>query len=158
MEAEKGKLVIGCSDGQYVVMDSYGSVVAVLAPGAVFEVWMNEQWQAVSLHSGGYRGCYYLTTNGERGRLALCMRVRLGEASASSDEAQCSPLEQVRRVWMGKQAQSKVALAGGYVSGEVREVTERGMVVFVYFPRLNAVPVKAVFPVEQISDVLALAA
>jgi hypothetical protein len=155
---ETNELVIGYSDGEYVVVDARGSVVAVLAPGAVFEVWMGSQWQAVSLHSGGYRGCYYLTTSGERGRLALCMRVRLGEVSTTSEQVQESPIEQVRRHWIGKQAHSKVALAGGFVSGEVREVTERGLVVFVYFSRLNGVAVRTRFPVEQLEDVLALAA
>ncbi|HLI06414.1 MAG TPA: hypothetical protein VKV40_07595, partial [Ktedonobacteraceae bacterium] len=127
---EEERLVIGYWDGQYVIVDAGGSVVAALAPGAAFEVWMRGQWQAVSLHSGGYRGCYYLTTKGERGRLAGCMSVRLMEASASSDEVPCFLLEQVRRLWMGKLAHSKVALAGGFVSGEVREVTQRGMVLF----------------------------
>lgn len=154
---EARKLTVGYSDGQYVLVDTHGFIVAKLVPGAVFEVWMNGQWQAVSLHSGGYQGCYYLTTNGERGRLALCMRVRLGQASICDEQAQGSPLEEVRRLWLGKQAQSKIALAGGYVRGEVREVTQRGMVVFVYSPRLNAVPVRLVFPVEQMSEVLALA-
>ena len=54
MEEEQNKLVIGYADNQYVVVNVRGSVVAVLAPGAVFEVWMDGQWQAVKLHSGGY--------------------------------------------------------------------------------------------------------
>ncbi len=41
-----------------LLYDAYGSVVAVLAPGAVFEVWMGGQWQAIE----DYRHCYSTLT------------------------------------------------------------------------------------------------
>jgi hypothetical protein len=155
---EVNKSVIGYSDGRYVVVDARGLVAAALAPGARFEMWMGGEWQAVSLHSGGYRGYYYVTSNGQRGRLALCMPVRLSPVPAMSEAfAVLSPLEQVRLIWMDKRVESRVPVAGGYVSGEVREVTDSGMVVFVYRSRLNGVAVKATFPMERVAEVLALA-
>ena len=108
------------------------------------------------LQSGGYRGCYYVTNRGERGRLALCMRVRLCEADAVPGEQEevAMTLEQLRLVWVGKQAHSRVPLAGGYVRGEVRQVTDRGLVLFVYTPPLNPVRVRVRFPVERLVEVL----
>jgi hypothetical protein len=87
------------------------------------------------------------------------MRVRLCEADAAlgkQDEVS-SPIEQLRLAWIGKQAHSRVPLAAGYVCGEVREVTDRGIVVFVYTPPLNPVRVRVSFPVERLEEVLALA-
>src|SRR5258706_15107133 len=126
---EEKKLVVGYLNDHYVLLDSSGAVVAELAPGMMFELWMGDEWQAVRLESGGYRGCYYVTISGERGRLALCMRVRLCEADEALGEQDegSSPLEQLRLAWIGKQAHSLVPLAGGYMCGEVGGVTDRGI-------------------------------
>ena len=156
---DEKKIVVGYLDDHYVMLDDSGTVVTVLAPGMRFEIWMGGEWQAVRLESGGYRGCYYVTSGGERGRLALCMRARLCEADAAPGEQEevPLPLEQLRLVWVGKQARNRVPLAGGYVCGEVRQVTDRGLVLFVYTPPLNPVCVRARFPVERLFEVLALA-
>jgi Domain of unknown function (DUF5348) len=100
-------MVVGYLDDHYVLLDTTGTVVTVLAPGMMFEIWMGGEWQAVRLESGGYRGCYYVTSGGERGRLALCMRARLCEADAAPGEQEevSLPLEQLRLVWVGKQVQ-----------------------------------------------------
>ncbi len=154
---ERKKLCIGYTDGQYVALDTQGSVVTVLAPGAVFEVWMDGQWQVVRLHSGGYRGCSYVTPQGTRGRLALCVGVRLCQVPAqASNDVAVSPVEQVCLTWVGKQAQSKVSLASGFVYGEVLNVTERGMVLFAYVSPVGGISVRVKFPVERIDEVLAV--
>jgi hypothetical protein len=155
---ETDELVVGYLDDRYVLLDEDKSVVAVLEPGSVFQVWMGGEWQAVRLQSGGYRGCYYVTNHGERGRLALCMRVRLCEADVAPGEQDevATTLERLRLAWIGKQAHSRVPLAGGSVCGEVREVTDWGMVLFVYTPPLNPVCVRVRFPIECFEEVLAL--
>lgn len=156
---ETDELVVGYLDEQYVLLDEDRSGVAVLEPGSVFQVWIGGEWQAVRLQSGGYRGCYYVTNRGERGRLALCMRVRLYEADTAPGEQEevATTLEQLRLAWVGKQAHSRVPLAGGYVCGEVRQVTDRGLVLFVYTPPLNPVCVRVRFSIERLEEVLALA-
>ena len=157
MMEETDKLWIGYMETQYVVVDTRGSVVAVLAPGAVFEVWMDGHWQIVRLQSGGYRGCYYETSQGVRGRFALCMGVRLCQVGAEGcTETGRSSVEHVRLSWVGKQAHSKVPLASGSVCGEVLEVTKRGMVLFGYTSPVGSVPVRVTFPVERIDEVLAV--
>ncbi len=116
---ERDKLYIGYTDGQHVAVDARGSVVAVLAPGAALEVCIGGHWQAVRLESGGYRGCYYVTVQGTRGRLALCMGVRLCQVPAkASTDAGVSSGEQLRLSWVGKQAQSMVSLASGFRRGK----------------------------------------
>ena len=44
---ETDELVVGYLDDQYVLLDEDQSVVAVLEPGSVFQVWMAGEWQAV---------------------------------------------------------------------------------------------------------------
>ncbi len=154
---ERDKLWIGYLETQYVVVDTQGSVVAVLAPGVMCEVWMGGQWQAVRLQSGGYRGCYYETPQGTRGRLALCMGVRLCQVLAQgSNETGLPPGEQRRLSWVGKQVQSKIPLACGSVRGEVLDVTAQGMVLFAYVSPLGGISVRVRFPVERIDEVLAV--
>ena len=85
------------------------------------------------------------------------MGVRLCQVLAQgSHDTGVSSREQLPLSWVGKQAQSKVALASGFVCGEVFNVTERGMVLFVYTSPLGGVPVRARFPVERIDEVLAV--
>ncbi len=157
MMEERDKLCIGYTAGQYVAVDVHGSVVAVLAPGAVCEVCIGNQWQAVRRHSGGYRGCYYETPQGVRGRFALCMGVRLCQVCAEGcTETGRSSVEHVRLTWVGKQAQTKVPLAAGSVCGEVLDVTKWGMVLFGYTSPVGSVPVRVTFPVERIDEVLAV--
>jgi len=131
--------------------------VLVLSVGQRFEVMIHGEWCQVRLESGGYRGRYYVTATGERGRLALCMAARLcqqsHEGSVQQDMATMS-LEQARAIWVGKQVKSLVPLACGVVRGVVREITQRGYVVFVYSPCLNEVAVMVSFPFERIGDVL----
>ena len=154
---ERDKRCIGYTGTQYVAVDVHGSVVAVLAPGAVCEVCIGSQWQAVSLHSGGYRVCYYETPQGIRGRLAVAMAVRLCQVRTEgcTKTGQAS-VEQLRLTWVGKQAQSKVPLAVGLVCGKVLDVTKRGMVLFGYTSPVGSVPVRVTFPVERIDEVLAV--
>ena len=45
--------------------------------GDVFEVLVGAHWQVVQMNSGGYKGWYLETAEGQRTRPALCMKARL---------------------------------------------------------------------------------
>lgn len=141
--------------GEYTVRNERGEHVLTLSVGQSFELRLCGKWCQVHLESGGYRGCYFVTATGERGRLAVCMQARLCQQAYVEDMAAMS-LEQARTVWVGKEAESRVPLAGGMVRGVVRDITHRGQVVFVYTPHLNEVPVVVSFPLEHIGEVLAV--
>ena len=131
-------------------------VTVSVAVGESFEVKLHDEWCRVRLESGGYKGRYYLTASGERGRLALGMQARPCE-QVHSEPVGPVVLTQARALWVGKAVQSRVPLADGLVRGVVREITEWGKVVLVYTPRLNEVPVIVSFPLERVGEVLALA-
>jgi hypothetical protein len=146
--------------GEFTLRNEKGENVLTLAVGMSFELKLRGEWCRVRLESGGYKGRYYITAAGERGRLALCMEARMCEQVQMprlGEETAVVRLEQVRIAWVGKDVESRIPLAGGVVRGVVREITERGQVVFVYLPRLNGVPVVVSFPVERVGEVLALA-
>jgi hypothetical protein len=132
------------------------AVLFLVAVGESFKVKLRGQWCQVRLASGGYKGRYYITPTGERGRLALGM-----EASPCQQEQakrrRKTQLERARAMWVGKVVESRVPLAGGLVRGVVREITEGGRVVLVYTPHFNQVPVLVSFTVEWIADILSLA-
>src|SRR5690348_19244 len=55
----------------------------VLIAGDVLELGASgSSRQGVHVASGGYRGWYYITTDGQRARFALCMRARLLTSAA----------------------------------------------------------------------------
>jgi hypothetical protein len=137
---------------RYVMVDERGRVVEVLEAGVVVEVFTGSQWQAVRLCSGGYRGWYYETLAGERGRLALCMPVRQVDLSRVSVERW--PLEWVRAAWVGQWVQSRVPFALGMVRGVVEEITARGLVIFWYWRPQSPTFVMARFPVERLPELL----
>lgn len=149
------ELIINCVDGEYTLRNDKGLDLMTLSVGEHFEIKLRGEWCRVQLQSGGYNGRYYLTAEGERGRLAVCMKARPCQQVTHEETAAVS-LEQVRAAWVGKAVESRVALAGGQVCGIVREITERGKVIFVYTPRFNEVPVVVSFPVERLTEVLQL--
>jgi hypothetical protein len=146
---------INYQQGEYTLCNERGKHVLTLLVGQIFEVKVRGQWCQVRLESGGYNGRYYVTATGERGRLAICMQVRLCQQVHVEDMASMT-LEQARVLWVGKEVESLVPLACGMVSGMVRDITQGGQVVFVYTPRLNEVSVMVSFPLEHIGEILAV--
>lgn len=69
--------IIGFQDECYVLLDREHGRVIALQIGQAFEVLIGGRWQAVTLKGGGYRGRYIETSDGQRSRLALCMRARV---------------------------------------------------------------------------------
>lgn len=59
-----------------------GSEEQVLDAGDVLELGESGRRQAVRVASGGYRGWYYVTDNGQRARFALCIQARLLASAA----------------------------------------------------------------------------
>jgi hypothetical protein len=149
------EMVINCVNGRYTLRNERGDDVLTLSVGQHFEVMIRGQWCQVRLESGGYNGCYYVTADGECGRLALCMQARMCQ-QVPGEQAAWTKLEQARAFWIGKHVESRVPLACGMVRGVVRDITQGGFVVFVYTPRLNEVPVVVSFPLERIGDVLVM--
>jgi hypothetical protein len=149
---------ISLVDGAFTLRDKKGVDLVTLAVESQFEVQLRGGWYQVRLESGGYRGLYSVTADGERGRLAISMRARLCEAvpePVQSEEAR-EALEQARAIWVGQCVESRVPFAGGFVRGVVREITEQGEVVVVYTPDVSGVLVIATVPVERVEDVLAV--
>ena len=146
---------INYRDGAYTLCNERGEDVLTLSVGQHLEVQVRGEWCQVRLESGGYNGRYYVTADGERGRLALCMQARMCQ-QVPDEEAVAMTLEQARAFWIGKQVKSRVPLACGRVWGVVRDITQDDHVVFVYSPRWNEVSVVVSFPLERIWDVLAV--
>src|SRR6266536_4118099 len=151
---EEKRLLVGYDGGSYVLLNKQGQQVHRLLAGNVIEVQIGSTWHRARVESGGYKGFYYMTSQGRPGRFALCMQVRMVEQQALASVVQVSPLEQLRLAWVGRRVQSRVPLAVGYVCGVVREITERGQAIFVYTPRANGVPVVATLAVSRLDDFL----
>ena len=155
---ETKEMRISLVDGVYTLRDEKGVDVVTLAVGEHFEVQLRGVWCQVRLESGGYQGRYYVTVEGECGRLAVGMKARQCEDVQVLGEAMTEAfLEQARVAWIGKTVESRVPLAGGMVRGVVHEITDQGQMVVLYTPPLNGVPVVVKVPVEQVADLLALA-
>jgi hypothetical protein len=151
-----GEMMINCVNGEYTIRNDKGENVLMLSVAQSFELRLHGAWCRVRLESGGYKGRYYITATGERGRLAVCMEVRMCQ-QVQVEETSATSLDQARVAWVGKDVESRVPLACGMVRGVVREITQRGQVVFVYSPRLNRVHVVVLFPIERVGEVLTLA-
>ena len=63
--------------GRVVLIGEYGMGRYVLAAGDVVELYTQGRFQPVRVESGGYRGWYYVTADGQRARFALGMKARL---------------------------------------------------------------------------------
>ena len=157
---ETHEMRISVVDSAYTLRDVHGVDVVTLAVGERFEVQLRGEWCQVRLESGGYQGRYYVTVDGECGRLAVGMQARPCEhmqVSLPDEATTAASLEQARVAWVGKSVESRVPLAGGLVRGVVREITEQGQMVVIYTPPLNGVPVVVTVPVERVGEILSLA-
>src|SRR5205823_3856753 len=131
--SETSDMRISMVDGAYTLRDEKGVDVVTLVVGERFELHLHGEWCQVRLESGGYMGRYYVTVDGECGRLAVGMPARQCEYVQVPGEATTeASLEQARAAWVGKPVESRVPLAGGLVRGVVCEITEQGHVVVVY--------------------------
>ena len=72
--------ILGFALGQYLLIGQHDGDQHCIQAGDVFEVHISGQWQAVRMESGGYKGWYFVTADGERIRLALCMKARLANS------------------------------------------------------------------------------
>ena len=157
---ETKEMRISLVDGVYTLRDEKGVDVVTLSVGERFELQLRGEWCQVHLESGGYQGRYYVTVEGECGRLAVGMPARPWEDVQGPVPGEATPavsLEQARAVWVGKTVESRVPLAGGMVRGVVHEITDQGQMVVLYTPPLNGVPVMVTVPVERVEDLLSLA-
>jgi len=67
---------IGYGAQGYTLVNRKGCEVAVLCVGNEVELLIGDAWQAVSVHSSGYKGWYYVLPNGQRARFAVSMSIR----------------------------------------------------------------------------------
>jgi hypothetical protein len=72
--------VLGYGLGHYKLVGQHGMDQYCFQAGDVFEVRVGGQWQAVRMESGGYKGWYFVTADGQRARPALCMKARLADS------------------------------------------------------------------------------
>lgn len=154
---ETGVMRISMSDGAYTLRNEHGVDVVTLTVEECFEIQLRGAWCQVRLESGGYQGRYYVTADGERGRLAVSMLAKPCEYVPVQSDVEAplmAWLERARAAWVGKEVESRVPLAGGLIRGVVREITEQGQVVLVYTPQLNGVPVVVSFPIECVEEIL----
>ena len=156
--SETNEMRISLVEGAYTLRDEKGVDVVTLAVGERFELHLHGVWCQVRLESGGYRGQYYLTVDGECGRLAVGMPAKPCEDVPLPGEAMTeASLEQARAAWVGQTVESRVPLAGGMVRGVVHEITDQGQMVVLYTPPLNGVPVVVTVPLERVAELLARA-
>lgn len=70
--------IIGYDGGHYVLVGRQeGMEEHVLVAGDVLEFDASGRRQAVHVASGGYRGWYYITADGQQARFVLCMQACL---------------------------------------------------------------------------------
>src|SRR5579864_1740629 len=115
------ELRVSTAGDEYTLRNEKGVDVMTLSVGDCFQMQLRGEWHEVWLERGGYNGRYYVTAEGERGRLAVCMKARICQ-QVPGEQAAPSPLEQVRAAWVGQSVESRVALACGLVRGVVREI------------------------------------
>ena len=72
--------ILGYALGHYLLIGQHDGDQHCIQADDVFEVHISGQWQAVRMESGGYKGWYFVTADGERIRLALCMKARLANS------------------------------------------------------------------------------
>ena len=85
---ETKRTIINYVDGEYTLLNDQGQDVMTLSVGTCFELKLRGQWCRVRMGGGGYKGRYYVTAAGERGRLALCMEARTCEPGPGEPEVE----------------------------------------------------------------------
>lgn len=67
---------IGYGSEGYTVVNQHGHEVMTLRAGDTLELFIGKGWQRVHVESGGYKGWYYVTADGQPARFALSMQIR----------------------------------------------------------------------------------
>src|SRR5579863_9180021 len=62
---------IGYGSEGYTVVNQHGHEVVTLRAGDTLELFIGTGWQRVQVESGGYKGWYYVMTDGQPARFAL---------------------------------------------------------------------------------------
>jgi hypothetical protein len=88
---EPNERYVGFEAGRYVLVGQRGMGTYILTAGDVIELFIQGRYQPVRVASGGYRGWYYITADGQRARLAISMQARLLPASKKADVNQILP-------------------------------------------------------------------
>jgi hypothetical protein len=73
------KGILGYTLGYYILIGQLNVDQHCFQAGDVFEVRMGAEWQAVRMESGGYKGWYLVTADGQWVRPALSMKARLAD-------------------------------------------------------------------------------
>ena len=81
--------------------NEHEALLFLIAVGESFEVKLWGEWCQVRLESGGYKGRYYVTATGERGRLALGIEARPCQ-QVQGEQMGMAPLHQARAEWRGE--------------------------------------------------------
>ena len=101
---------IGYGSEGYTVVNQQGHEVVTLRAGDTLELFIGKGWQRVQVESGGYKGWYYVTADGQPARFALAMQIQGYQAALcpvaapESERAQEQEVAQVRR---GKRVRRK---------------------------------------------------
>jgi Domain of unknown function (DUF5348) len=69
--------ILGYALDHYLLIGQQNVDQHCFQAGDAFEVRIGDEWQAVRMESGGYKGWYLATADGQRVRPALCMKARL---------------------------------------------------------------------------------
>ncbi len=67
---------IGYGSEGYTVVNQQGHKVVTLHVGDTLELFIGKGWQRVQVESGGYKGWYYVTADGQPARFAVAMQIR----------------------------------------------------------------------------------
>ena len=82
-QLESNEGVIGYNGEHYVLIARQEELEEhALGAGDVLGLVASSRRQAVRVASGGYRGWYYITADGQRARFAFCMRASLLTSAA----------------------------------------------------------------------------
>ena len=66
---------IGYGSEGYTVVNQQGHEVVTLGVGDSLELFIGTAWQWVRVESGGYKGWYYVTADGQPARFAVAMQI-----------------------------------------------------------------------------------
>lgn len=138
------EMLISWRDAHFVIVDRRGQVMQVLVAGDSVDLLLAGVWQRVLVCSGGYRGMYYETSAGVRGRFALSMVARAVVAEAVGEVQTDELLEGVALVvlqepqeeWMVGMERDRVLMS---LPGGARWVAQQDVTSGLALPMLGGV-------------------
>jgi hypothetical protein len=118
---EEDRSVLAFVDDGLVIVGPKGKVVHSLSVDDAIEVYVAGAWQSAVVCSGGYKGLYYETATGLRGRFATSMRVRLVQARKEKSVVEQSCVVPARAVVLAQVSSIRFVVIASYC-----DVLERG--------------------------------